>query len=200
MYRGNLGAARASQPTPRPSPFHHCELEETGAVCQLGGILLGHRSGLTVLFFAWSLWALVGACSAAPRSQVAGGAAADAPPCQSPDQEGCAECCEQQYGPTPDDLLCNQRAAAVNAGTSAKGHGYAEQPTLVTQGQCPTHCRSCAACTSDREASYRLLLSRGCDCLDPFVRDIVRGLDPCFTNGCGCTCSLLSELSACGPK
>jgi hypothetical protein len=149
------------------------------------------------LLFASSLWALIGGCSAASQKR-AGGVAVDAPPCRSPEQAGCAECCEQQYGPNADDLICNRRTAA-NPGQKEKGHDYAEQAASLEQGACPATCRQCAACTSDREASYHRLLSRGCDCLDPFVRDVVRGLDPCFTDGCGCTCSLLSALSACGP-
>lgn len=150
------------------------------------------------LLSALSLWVLIGGCSAAPPNQ-AGGVAVDAPPCQSPDQAGCAECCEQQYGPTVDDLTCNRRTAGSTRGSQKKGHEYAEQAALLKHGPCPANCRQCAACTRDRRASYQRLLSKGCDCLDPFIRDVVRGLDPCFSDGCGCTCSLLSELSECGP-
>lgn len=136
---------------------------------------------------AWWLSALLAACNATPRSP-----ASDASlPCESPDQAGCAQCCVEQPGPTEEDRACFVRSAA--------GDDYAERAAYRNQGACPDTCRPCAACTRDRNQSYRRLLAKGCDCWDPYVRDLALGLDPCYGDGCACTCSLLAELSECGP-
>lgn len=122
-------------------------------------------------------------------------------PCVSPDQAGCSECCVEQPGPTPDDQACYlRRVRADDHGSQSKSHEYAEQAELRNSGPCPATCRTCAACTRDHQASYDYLRAKGCDCFDPFVRQASDGPDPCYSDGCGCTCAQLAELSACGPR
>lgn len=144
------------------------------------------------------LVALLGGCGGEARPSQMGSPSPLSGLCQSPDQAGCAECCVEQPGPRPEDLVCNRRRAA-DARVAAQGTPEYGQAVFLKLGPCSAACRPCAACTSDRRRSYQLLLSKGCDCLDPFVRDATKSIDPCFSDGCGCTCSQLSELSECGP-
>jgi hypothetical protein len=151
------------------------------------------------LVTALCLWTCLGGCSGA-RAGEAGVPSADTlPACESPQQAGCAECCVEQAGPTASDQSCHRRTASDLRSRRASGVEYAEAATFLNVGKCPATCRPCAACTRDRRKSYQQLLSKGCDCLDPFVRETARSIDPCFSGGCGCTCSRLSELSECGP-
>lgn len=153
------------------------------------------------LILGWWLGALLGGCGGDARpSKAAETAAGDAlPACESPEQAGCAACCVEQHGPGPSDLICYRRMAADGPAQRERVHDYAPQAAFLKEGPCPTSCRPCAACTRDRRKSYQQLLSKGCDCLDPFVREVVRSIDPCFSDGCGCTCSHLAALSECGP-
>lgn len=153
------------------------------------------------LISAWWLWTLIGACSGAGQpGKVADDATVGSSlPCNSPDQAGCAKCCVEQWGPGAGERMCYRRAASDSRGQGEPGHEYVEQATFLKVGPCPATCRQCAACTRDRKKSYERLLSRGCDCSDPFVREVVRSIDPCFSDGCGCICSQLAGLSECGP-
>jgi hypothetical protein len=121
------------------------------------------------------------------------------PLCESPAQAGCAECCVEQPGPAAGEKICNRRTAARSRGPGEEDHEYAEQAEFRNFGPCPASCRTCATCTRDRRRSYQELLAKGCDCLDPFVREAARGIDPCYSAGCGCICSLLAQLGECGP-
>lgn len=153
------------------------------------------------LIAALWLWMLVGGCSGAvqPGKAAAGATVDGLLPCHSPEQAGCAECCEEQWGPGPGDQICYRREASDRRWQRERGQEYAEQAAFLKEGPCPVTCRQCAACTGERKKSYQRLLSQGCDCLDPFVREVVRSIDPCFSGGCGCVCSQLAELTECGP-
>ena len=120
-------------------------------------------------------------------------------PCQFPAQPGCAECCVEQSGPGAGGRICYRRTASDGHPEREEGREYTEAAAFLEVGRCPATCRRCAPCTRDRKKSYQQLLSKGCDCLDPFVREVVRSIDPCFSDGCGCVCSQLSALSECGP-
>lgn len=150
-----------------------------------------YRPGVRKLVAVW-VGALMGACGPPPPSAASGGSAADAQlSCETPEQAGCAECCEEQAGPTPADQNCYLRRSA--------GHDYATESELRNRGPCPATCRRCAACTRDRQRVYERLRAQACDCFDPSLREVVNSIDPCFSGGCGCVCSYLFAMSECGP-